>query len=112
MQIIKASTNHCKTKLQDTCGVRNDSVNQKQAETLYFIVIKEIMKTMPTGCKNIICYMQYLACKWGIIKNAKVFLSYVKYLRILPRLRNCKILIGLCKLIFMNRPIRFLDRGN
>ena len=112
MQIIKASTNHCKTKLQDTCGVRNDSVNQKQAETLYFIVIKEIMKAMSTGCKNIVCYMPYLAFKWGIIKNAKVFLSYVKYFRILPRVRNCKILIGLCKLIFMTRPIRFLDRGN
>ena len=40
-----------------------------------------------------------------IIKKAKVFWKYVKHFLILPGVRNYRILIGLCKWVFMNCPI-------
>ena len=52
------------------------------------------------------------ACRWLIAKNAKIFRNYVKYFRVFPRERNCRILIGLCKEVFLNHPIMFLDRDN
>ena len=41
-----------------------------------------------------------------------MFRNYVKHFWIFPRERNCSILIGLCKEMFMNHPIMFLDRDN
>ena len=55
--------------------------------------------------------MRDTACSW-FVENAKIFRTYVKHFRIFPRERNCRILIGLCKEVFMNHPIMFLDRDN
>ena len=55
--------------------------------------------------------MYSLACKW-LIEIAKICQSYVTNFWIFPRERNCKILIGLCKLVFMNHPVMFLDGDN
>ena len=63
-------------------------------------------------CKKIPCYMRDSACRWFIVENANIFRSYVKHFCIFPRERNCRILIGLCKEVFMNHPIMFLDRDN
>ena len=43
------------------------------------------------------CYMCDLACKWYIVKKAKIFWSYVKHFWINAGVRKCKILIGVCK---------------
>ena len=56
--------------------------------------------------------MRDSACRWFIFENAKIFRSYVKHFWIFPRERNCRILIGLCKEVFMNHPIMFLERDN
>ena len=53
-----------------------------------------------------------LGCRWFIVENAKVFRSYVKHFLIFPHERNYRILIGLCKEVFMNYPIMFLDPDN
>ena len=47
-----------------------------------------------TTCKKILCYMRDSACTWLIVQNAEIFWSYVKHFWILPRERNCRILIG------------------
>ena len=47
-------------------------------------------------CKKIPFYMRDSACRWFIVKNAKLFRSYVKHIGIFPHERN-RILIGLCK---------------
>ena len=52
------------------------------------------------------------ACRWFIVENAKISRSYDKNFLIFPRERNCGILIGLCKEVFMNHPIMFLDGDN
>ena len=62
--------------------------------------------------KNPLLYMHDSACRWLIVENAKIFRSYVKHFRIFPRERKCRILIGLCKEVFMNHTIMFLDRSN
>ena len=48
-------------------------------------------------CKEIPCYMRDSACRWFIVKKAKIFWSYVKHFWILAGVRKCRILIGLCK---------------
>ena len=63
-------------------------------------------------CKKIPCYMRDLAFRWFNVENAKIFRSYVKHFLIFPREKNCRILIGLCKEVFMNHPIMFLDGDN
>ena len=63
-------------------------------------------------CKKIPCYMGDSAFRWFIFQNGKIFRSYVKYFWIFPRERNCRILICLCKEVFMKHPIMFLDRDN
>ena len=56
--------------------------------------------------------MRDSACRWFIVENAKTFPSYVTHFLIFPRERNCRILIGLSREVFMNYPIMFLDRDN
>ena len=63
-------------------------------------------------CKKISCCMRDSACRWLIVENDKIFRSYVKKFLIFPRERNCRIFIDLCKQVFMNNPIMFLDRDN
>ena len=53
--------------------------------------------------------MRDSACGWLIVKNAKIFQNYVKHFLIFPRERICRILIRLCKSVFMNHQIMFLD---
>ena len=55
--------------------------------------------------------MRDSACRWLIVENAKIFLSYVKHFRVFSRESSCRILIGLGK-VFINYPVIFLDRGN
>ena len=50
--------------------------------------------------------------RWLIVENANMFQIYAKYSRIFPRGRNCRILIGLSKQVFMNHGIMFLNKGN
>ena len=56
--------------------------------------------------------MRDSAGRWFIIENAKTSWSYVKHFWIFQRERNCRISIGLCKEVFINHPIRFLDQDN
>ena len=49
---------------------------------------------------------------WRIVKNTKIFWSYVKHFPILVGIWNWRILIGLCKYIFINPPIIFLNWDN
>ena len=75
-----------------------------------------------TSSKKIPCQMHHLACRWSILKmlkifevmlyHFKIFLKNVAYFWISARARNCRILIGLCKYIFMNQPILFLFLEN
>ena len=39
-------------------------------------------------CKKISCYMRDSACRWFIVKKAKIFWSYVKYFWILVSVRK------------------------
>ena len=50
--------------------------------------------------------------RWLIVENANMFQIYAKYSRIFPRGRNCRILIGLSKQVFMNHGIMFLNKDN
>ena len=63
-------------------------------------------------CKKSPCYMRKSACKWRIVKKAKIFSSYVKHFWILAGVRNCRFLIGLCKQVFMKHLMIFPDRDN
>ena len=56
-----------------------------------------ILAALFITCKKIPCYIHDSACRWLIVKNAKIPRSYVKHFRIFPRERNCRILVGLCK---------------
>ena len=60
-------------------------------------------------CKEIPCYMDDAACKWLILKKAKIPWSYVKHIWILTCERKCRILFGLCKQAFLNCPPIFHD---
>ena len=62
--------------------------------------------------KKIPCCMRDSAWRWLIIENAKIFRSYVKHFLIFLRERNYRKLVGLCKKVFMNHPIMFLDQSN
>ena len=46
--------------------------------------------------------MRNSACRWRIVKKAKIFSSYVTNFWIFPGVRNFRILIDTCKWIFMN----------
>ena len=50
--------------------------------------------------------------RWLIVENANMFQIYAKYYSIFPRGRNCRILIGLSKQVFMNHRIMFLNKDN
>ena len=63
-------------------------------------------------CKKISCYMGDLACELVIIEKAKIFQSFVEHFLVFPRERDCRILIDLCKWVFMNYPVMFLDQDN
>ena len=56
--------------------------------------------------------MRDSAWRWLIIENAKIFRSCVKHFLIFLRQRNYRNLVGLCKNVFMNHPIMFLDQSN
>ena len=56
--------------------------------------------------------MRDSACRWFIVKKAKIFLSYVKHFLILEGVRKFRNLIALCKQTFLNRPTIFLDLHN
>ena len=55
-----------------------------------------IIKTGIT-CQKTPCYMRESACRWFIVKKAKIFRSYVKLLWIVVDVSKYRILIGLCK---------------
>ena len=73
---------------------------------------RETIRQTGVICNKISCYMRDSACRWLIVENAKIFRSYVKIFLFFLRERNCRILIGLCKYVFMNHPVMFLDRDN
>ena len=65
---------------------------------LCFIKISCQHGTIIRTCKKIPCYMRDPpTTRWLIVKNVKIFRSYAKYFWILPRERNCRNLISLCK---------------
>ena len=45
------------------------------------------------------------ACSLFVVENAKIFRGYVKHFKIFLYERNCRILIGSRKLVFLNHPI-------
>ena len=102
MQMIKTKIFWWKTKKK-----------KKIAKKVYVCMYKHgtIIRTGITY-KKIPRYMRDSAYRWFLVENAKIFSSYVKHFWIFPRERNCRILIGLCKEVFMNHPIMFLDRDN
>ena len=60
-------------------------------------------------CKN---YIRDSASRWLIVESPKIFWSHAKYFWVFPPERNCRILTALCKQVFMNHPIMFLDQQN
>ena len=48
-------------------------------------------------CKKIFCYMRDSASRWFIVKNVKIFISYVKHFRIFPCKKYSRVLIGFWK---------------
>ena len=66
-----------------------------------------IIRTWIT-CKKFPCYMHGSACMGFIVKEAKIFWSYVKHVWILARVRKRRVLIGLYKQVFLNYPTIFL----
>ena len=69
------------------------------ARWLYFPLLSSHETIIWTGttCKKIPYYMRESACRWFIVKKAKIFWSYIKHVWILAGVRKCRILIGLCK---------------
>ena len=59
-----------------------------------------------------ICYMHNSASRLRIVLTAKMFWIYFRHFRILPRVRNWRILVGLWEYVSMSRSIVFLDRDN
>ena len=51
-------------------------------------------------------------CRKRIVKKSKLFWSYVRYFWIAAGVRTCRIFIGVCKHVFMNHAMVFLDWGN
>ena len=51
-------------------------------------------------CKKIPCYVHDSACRWFIVKKAKIFWSYVKHFWVPTCVRKCRILTGLCNNLF------------
>ena len=47
-------------------------------------------------CKKTPCYKRNSACRWCIVKKAKIFVVMLNIF-ILAGVRKCRILIGLCK---------------
>ena len=47
-----------------------------------------------------------------LLKMLRYFEIMLNIFEFFPRERNCRILIGLCKEVFVNHPIMFLDRDN
>ena len=98
-----------------------NNLNMVNNANAYFIICKYICKLyccmlkyetiIQTGitCKKIPFYMRDSTCRWRIVKSTKKFWSYVKNFLILGLVRNCRILIVLCKKVFIYRPIIFLD---
>ena len=70
------------------------------------------MEELWTGItfKKFPCYMH--ACSWRIGKNTRTFLTYVKRFWVIPCMKNCRNLIALCKKVFRNSPIIFLQQEN
>ena len=64
------------------------------------------------ACKKIPYYMPGSACRWFIVKKAKMFRSYIKYFWILACVSKCRNWIGQCKQVFLNCPTIFLDWHN
>ena len=62
-------------------------------------------------CKKLPCYMRDSARRWHITKKV-IFWIYVIYFWTLWNVKNCRILIVLCKWIFKNHPIIFLSQHN
>lgn len=48
-------------------------------------------------CKKFPYYMRNSACIWRIFENVKIFWNYAKHFWIFPRVRSCRILLGLSK---------------
>ena len=51
-------------------------------------------------CKKIPCHVHDSACRWFIVKKAKIFWSYVKHFWVPTCVRKCRILTGLCNNLF------------
>ena len=51
-------------------------------------------------CKKTPCYVHDSACRWFIVKKAKIFWSYVKHFWVPTCVRKCRILTGLCNNLF------------
>ena len=54
----------------------------------------------------------WLSCRWLVVKNSTFKNSYATHFLIFSREKNCRILVGLRKRVFMNHPIMLLDRDN
>ena len=56
-------------------------------------------------CKKIPCYMRDSACRWFIVKKAKIFWSYVKHFWILAGVRNVEFwLVSANKFFWIAQP--------
>ena len=62
-------------------------------------------------CKKIPCPMLDSASRWLIVENAKNFETMLNIFEFLHE-KNCRILIDLCKEVFMNHPIMFIHQDN
>ena len=56
--------------------------------------------------------MRDSAYRWLLVENLQIFRRYVKHFWIFPREKICKVLICLCKYVFVNRPMIFLELHN
>ena len=63
---------------------------------LLIVFMGNIIRTGIT-CKKISCYLHESAYTWFNVKKVKIFWIYVKHFWVLPIVRKCRILIGLCK---------------
>ena len=79
---------------------------------LFYNIWHETIKRTGIICKKNPCYMCDSSCTWCIVKYAKIFWSYVEYFWITPRISSCRIFICLCKQVFINISIIFLDWDN
>ena len=56
--------------------------------------------------------MRHSACRWRIVKKAKIFWSYVEHFWILASVRKYRIAIGLYKQVSMNCRVIFINWEN